>query len=251
MATPVEGSVPLMDVGDIFYIPITPETSGMYGQMVGSHVVGADRDSVLLSSSNSSSEGFVWFVSSFDVSSVLTPELPIVGATADIPLTLILNDVDFLPDAVGGGVTSREWIDLALLDDGGNPIAGADSLVLNVGNYMTFRQDLDGGGMPKTATDDTTGTYEISLMSMFGGFGDDWENYIDLLNQGQMLNLKLTLHAEVDYFGRSRVRVYNTPEDVRDTAVIFGVAPEPASAGMLLVGAAALAVRTRRRFRRA
>ena len=239
---PVVGSSNSLDFGEDFYIPMTPEASGMLGTSFGlGKTVGFSRDWVVLTAADNTSEGSVWFTTAFDLSGELSPELPIIDSTVDMPVSLFLQDIDFLPDeSLRGQLVFREWLEMAIVDEAGQMVEGSQLLTIDESNYMSFRQDLDAGNAPVIPTDDTPGSYEVSLMSMFGGYGQPWEDYIDLLNEVQVLNLKLTLHAEAAYYGSRRVRVLNTPENMDGSAIVYGVAPEPTTAMVVLMGAAAL-----------
>jgi hypothetical protein len=71
------------------------------------------------------SEGSVWFISSFGMNQAQTGGAGVTDSGSDIPLTLILKDLDFLPDLrLGGKIAGTEWVDLALVDSAGDPVAG-------------------------------------------------------------------------------------------------------------------------------
>jgi len=250
---PVNSTNAIIELGDDIYIPLQPATSGMLGDLVGAgpyqHVVGIDPDYVTLSATNPSTSGYVTMMVNFDISGELTEEHPFVDQNSEMPLTLVLNDLDFAPTTeLGGKLIFSEALEIMLLDADGQAVSGAAPLLLNAGNYLNYRQDVDGQGQQVVATDHVTGIYEIAIAGMFGQDGSARAAFIDSLNEDEAFGLMLTFYANVEYAGSRRVRYYNTSEAMDGSSVIFGVAaPEPATLAVLLVGGALVTLRRRRR----
>lgn len=252
-AMPVQSSNPIIALGADIYIPITPETSGMLGELVGmapyQHIVGLDPDSITLSAADNTTSGYVSLIADFDLSGDLAGGM-IIDPNSDLPLGLVFADLDFNPvSQLGGQVVFREWLDLLLVDADGVAIAGANQLTIDSANYLNFRQDVDGSGQQIVETDNVIGTYEMTLASMFAGDNAARSDFIDLLNEEQTLGLKLTFHAEIDYFGSGRVRFNNSPENMDDASLVFSVAPEPGTICLLLFGGVGLGFKARRNLR--
>lgn len=248
---PVESSNGVIHFWDDFYIPMTPQASGVLGEVVGSrrhkHVVGLEPDSLVLSPLHNTSSGFVSIVATFDISQELTEASPVVDPNSDVLLTLVFRDLDLLPVTWRHGkLVFSEWLEVLPVDAEGAAIPGASPFSLNSGNYLTFRQDTDGSGHQVVKTDGILGTYELSLASMFDGNDAARDDFLNLLNEEQRFSLKLTLHAEVAYLGSGRVRLLNMPENLGDSSILFSAAPEPGALGLILAGIVGLALRRRR-----
>ena len=248
----VSGANAIIGLGDYIYIPLQQATSGMLGELLGvgpyPHVVGIDPDNVTLSPTNTSTSGYVTMMVSFDISEELTEELPVIDTNSEMPLTLVLADLDFAPTtALGGSLIFSESLEIVLLDSYDQDVNGASPLLLDAGNYLDYRQDVDGQGQQVVPANDVTGTYEMPIAEMFGQDNAARTAFIDSVNETEAFGLMLTFYAELEYTGSRRVRYYNTREAMDGSSIIFGVAPEPASLAMLLLGEALVTVRWRRR----
>jgi len=248
-AMPVHGAGATITLGEDFYIPIRPETSGTYGELAAfgphGHIVGMDRDQVVLNAANNSSAGEVMLLLTFDISDELTEEFPVIDPDAEMPLTLSFSDLDFLP-VTQGPLEFREWLELTLVDEAGVALAGSVPIVLDETTYLTYRQDVDGSNQQVVATDGLKATYELSLLDLLSpGVRDD---FIEQLSSDKKFHLLMKFGARLDYSGYGSAARRNTVENMSDSFLFFSLeAPEPGAASLLVLGAVAVVMRRRGR----
>jgi hypothetical protein len=245
-ANPVYGSYDLVD-GDI-YIPLSPEASGAYGDTTGGgHVIGQDADSVRLLRQYPTSSGFVDLMVGFDISDSIQPG-QWVGYDSSLSMWVNFEDLDFKPVEIAN-VGLREWVEIALLDELGVRVAGANPLVLDTDNYLTYRQDFDGNDMV-VETDNVAGTYGDILIRdvFFGGDTADWRNFVNSLNETSEFGMLLTFHTELELLSGRGVTINNTLENMDSTQIVLdNFAPEPGTLTLLSFGGLMMLNRRKRR----
>jgi len=223
----VYGSNGLLPANGSIYIPITPESSGILGD---GGTVGLKADKATLTGHGDSSEGSVAFIVTFPISLEEGTWMSPIGST----LALRFVDLDFIPMAVGKFLYS-EQLALQFLDPAMNPIGNL--LVMDDSNYD------DHLTAPVAKTDKTVCNYEFSLFTDFGLTEAQGKQ----ISQNQsVIRLLATFGGRVEYAGYGSGTVFNTVENLQESAMVLAVA-EPATLALLTVGGVGLLARRRRR----
>ena len=245
-AAVVYGAYDLVD-GDI-YIPLTQSSSGVLGDhTTDGKIIGLQPDSCTLTAQYPTSSGYVDLMVDFDISDELEPGESI-GYDSAMSMWINFDDLDFNP------VESRtriyqEWVDIELLNDLGERVAGASTFTLDEASYLTYRQDFV-GGLPVVATNNVAATYgEMSIRDIF--FADNttgWESFIDSLNETEEFGMLLTFNSELEMIRGRRMVLTNSIEQLDSSQILIeNIAPEPGTLTMLALGGLSMLVRRKKR----
>ena len=227
-ASMITGHNPVLDdrIAKYLYIPLKTTSSGVLGaQLTAKTKVALDKDSVRLKSGQEA-EGEVSFLLTFGIDGAFDRD------TAELEIAAI--DLDFRNQVVSGA-NYREWVDLTIIADPGN--AGNVDFTLDQSNYGLFR--LDGFGK----TNNTKAAYSLNLMTDLGVTSAQF----DAMEAGGGFGVMVTLHSEIDRFGKGSHTYINTHEEFNmEFSSAPAPAPEPVTVGILATGIPMLLLRRRR-----
>jgi len=242
-AGPVSAAVGTNDVldnemGGQLYIPLKPSASGVLGDPIGGGPdrVGMQADSVFMSILTPSSSGYVTFELVFDISADLGLLPNIDQNSANLLMTF--DDLDFKTD-VSPKFTLNEVLTMEFRADPGGPTSGTP-LTIDETNYHVYS-----GMPPGHETNNVTVTYEINLKNDLGISDSDFAD----METDKEFAVLVTLNSHIQHTGTwcNFGCVTNTPESIDSQFTVVGV-PEPATMGLLAIGAIGL-IRRRRRGR--
>ncbi len=246
------GAATVYGTSDLFngniYIPLTQEASGSLGDHTpGGSPIGLVSDRCTLTTQYPTSSGYVSLMVDFDISDDLQPGES-VGYDSDMSMWINFEDLDFNPVENRKRIY-KEWVDIELLNELGERIAGADTFTLDEASYLTYRQDIV-GGQPDVATDNVAATYGDILIRdiFFSGNTAGWESFVDSLNKTNEFGMLLTFNSELEMKGGRRLILTNSIEQLDSSQIIIeNVAPEPASLSMLALGGLSMLARRKKR----
>ncbi len=235
-ASPATGTNPHIPADGKIYIPLTPATSGMLG--VGT--IGLVGDSVTLSGIGDTTEGWVSFEMSFDVSAEVDPAgEDIVSAIFQVRF----RDLDLNP-VVTSSMKYQEFLAISFVQDAGGPMPLVPDLILDETNYGLYRGDGFG------PTNNVTVLYEFEENRFgTGPLGVTGAEFDNLQADGEF-GLWVTLSSKMEHLRERTDTFRNTSETIQENDFVFvQEIPEPGTIVLLASGAAVALLRRRRRCR--
>ena len=230
------------------YIPFTQGSSGTLGDHTADgKIIGMQSDKCTLTTQYPTSGGYVDLMVGFDISGELEPNES-VGYDSDMSMWINFDDIDFNPVVIRN-LIYKEWMDIELLNDLGERVAGADTFTLDEASYLTYRQDLV-GGQPAVATNNVAASYgEMSIRDIFfAGNTAAWESFVDSLNETEEFGMLLTFNSGLEMTGGRSMTLRNTIEHLDSSQILIeNVAPEPATLSMLVLGGLSMLARRKNR----
>ncbi len=225
--------------GDLF-IPLTDGASGTLGDPLGGGKhVGLDPDTMRLNMPHPDSSGFVRVVLEFDLSGILSEPLDVLDPAGPADLVFTLEDVDFKPQTVVGRkrtVELAETMELWFLDDAGDAPGATPDLVIDAGNYLSYRLSPSGD-----ETADLSAVYAVGLADL---------GVLDLsgINADREFGLLVELTSSSTSTGTPAETFVNSADGLRaDFVFETALVPEPATLALMALGGLAMALGRRRR----